>query len=237
MQNQANKLIDQIKLFLEGKLNYNVGLSLLMKISSDKSVIIKLFGLENSSKNKILTDKLKEYYEINQQLEEREYQSLSSSSTNHSSTRNTFESTEDSFRWSTDYRYSPNNSIPSNDSIILNLANERKKLYNLRGNLHADMFNAISDERRHHLAIKVMEIQSDIDSVNREIKKVELGLVPERFIKQSRSADEFVKIKNCQQYIRGFERKLKQQITLEQRDKYEKLLAKHKINLQKLING
>lgn len=237
MQSQANKLINQIKLFLEGKLNYNVGLSLFMKICSDKLILIDLLGAESLEKKQILIDKLFEYYEQQKQLEECEYRGIQNSSKNNSNSSNTSESSENSVYWSTDYRYSSVSNIPSNDSIIIQLANERKKLYNLRGNIHSDLFNAVSDIRRHELAIKVMEIQSDIDSINAEIRKVESGLVPERFIKKSRSADEFVKIKNCQQYIRGFERKLKQQITLEQKEKYEKLLAKHKANLEKLING
>lgn len=237
MQNQATQLTDQIKLFLEGKLNYNVGLSLFMKVFSDKLVLIDLFGAETESKKEILTNKLLEYYESQQEIHESEYQSIRNSEQNNSHSRKTIESSKDSVPWSIDYRYSPSNNIPSNDSIILHLAAERKKLYNIRGNIHADLFNALTDERRHDLAIQIMKIQSDIDNVNQEIRKVESGLVPERFIKQSRSAEEYVKIRNTQQYIKVFKRKLQDKLTLEQREKYQKLLAKHKSNLEKLING
>jgi hypothetical protein len=237
MPNQATQLTDQIKLFLEGKLNYNVGLSLFMKVSSDKSVLIDLFGAETDAKKQLLTDKLLEYYEEYQQTHESEYQSIRDSEQNNSHSRKTIESSKDSIPWSIDYRYSPSSDIPSNDSIILHLASERKKLYNIRGNVHADLFNALTDERRHELALQIMKIQADIDNVNQEIRKVESGLVPERFIKQSRSAEEYIKIRNIQQYIKVFERKLQDKLTLEQREKYEKLLAKHKSNLEKLING
>lgn len=237
MPSQANSLNNQIKEYLQGKLNYNVGLSLFMRVCSDKSILVKLFGLETPEKKEILTDKLFEYYENEEQLDQRERESLRNFNQNHSSTRNDAEGNEDSFRRSSDYRFVPVSNLPSNDSVIESLDAEWRDLYRLRGIKHVDLFNAVSDENRHAIAKGLIKIQHKIDGVNDEKRKVKAGAIPERFIKQSRSAEEFIEIQNIKSYIKKYERKLQQQLTAEEREKAEQLLQKHKSKLDLIING
>lgn len=238
MQKQANSLNNQILEFLEGKLNYNVGLSLFMRISTDKHILLQLFGLETPEKKEILTEQLQNYYdeENPKQLAERQSESVSDSNQNYSDTPNNVESNENPIRWSIDYRYAPVSDIPKGGSIIVHLAAERKKLYRIRGNLHSDLFNAVSDERRHEIAKDIMKVQFDIDNLHSEMRKVENGLVPERFLRQTRSAVDLVKIQNCQKYIGKFKKKVQEAETEADKIKYQKLLDKHELNLKALIN-
>lgn len=237
MPSQANILNNQIKEYLQGKLNYNVGLSLFMRICADKSILVKLFGLETPEKKEILTDKLIEYYENEEQLNQRERESLRNFNQDYSSTRNDAEGNEDSFHRSNNYRFVPVSNLPSNDSVIESLDAEWRDLYRLRGIKHVDLFNAVSDENRHAIAKELIKIQHKIDGINDEKRKVKAGAIPERFIKQSRSAEEFIEIQNIKSYIKKYERKLQQQLTVEEREKAEQLLQKHKSKLQKIING
>jgi hypothetical protein len=237
MQSQANNLINEIKDYIEGKLNYNVGLSLFMRICSDKSILVELFGAETIAKKQLLTDKLLEYYEEQQQLVQCEFTRLRTANKNNSSTRNNAEGNEDSILRSDDYRFVAVSNIPSNDSIIESLESEWRNLYRQRGIIHVDLFNAISDEKRHEIAMNLMRIQKQIDGINEEKRKVKAGSIPERFIKQSRSAEEFIEIQNLKSYIAKFERLLKKQITAEEREKYQRLLNKHQSKLEKIING
>lgn len=236
--NQFQNLNNQIFDFLKGKLNYNVGLSLFMRVTTNTELLKALFGLETPEKKQLLKKYLTEYYESEQkQLDPSQQQSLSTPKGNHSSTRNTTEGSKDSISWTVDNIYIPVDSVPSNDSIIHHLKTEQKNLYRLRGIQHVELFNAISDENRHKIAIEIIKLSNEITVINAEIYKTKAGIVPERFIKKSRSAEEFVKIKNCEQYIRKFTLKLKSQITPEERVRTEILLEKHKNNLEKLING
>jgi hypothetical protein len=237
MQSQANNLINEIKSYIEGKLNYNFGLSLFMRICSDKSILVELFGAETKAKKQLLTDKLLEYYEEQQQLVQCEFTRLRTANKNNSSTRNNAEGNEDSILRSDNYRFVAVSNIPSDDSIIESLESEWRNLYRQRGIIHVDLYNAISDEKRHEIALNLMRIQKQIDGINEEKRKVKAGSIPERFIKQSRSAEEFIEIQNLKSYIAKFERLLKKQITAEEREKYQRLLNKHQSKLEKIING
>ena len=237
MPSQANSLINQIKEYLEGKLNYNVGLSLFMRICADKSILVQLFGLETPEKKEILTDKLFEYYENEEQLDQRERESLRNFNQDNSSARNDAEGNEDSVCRSDNYRFVPVSNLPSNYSVIESLEAEGKDLYRLRGIIHSEMFSAVSDEKRHELAKQLMRTQFKIDGINDEKKKVKAGAIPERFIKQSRTAEEFVQIQNIKSYIQKYERKLQKQLTAEEREKAEKFLQKYKSKLQTILNG
>ncbi len=237
MQSQANNLINEIKSYIEGKLNYNVGLSLFMRICSDKSILVELFGAETKAKKQLLTDKLLEYYEEQEQLVQCEFTRLRTANKNNSSTRNNAEGNEDSILRPDNYRFVAVSNIPSDDSIIESLESEWRNLYRQRGIIHVDLYNAISDEKRHEIALDLMRIQKQIDGINEEKRKVKAGSIPERFIKQSRSAEEFIEIQNLKSYIAKFERLLKKQITAEEREKYQRLLNKHQSKLEKIING
>jgi hypothetical protein len=237
MQSQANTLINDIKAYIEGKLNYNVGLSLFMRVCSDKSVLIELFGAETEAKKQLLTDKLLEYYEEQEQLDQCEFTRLRTANKDNSSSRNNAEGDEDSILRPNNYRFVPVSNLPSDDSVIESLDAEWRTLYRQRGIIHVDLFNAVSDEKRHEVALQLMKIQAKIDGINDEKKKVKAGEIPERFIKQSRTAEEFIQIQNLKSYIGNYERKLKKQLTAEEREKVEKLLEKHKSKLQKIING
>jgi len=237
MQSQANNLINEIKSYIEGKLNYNVGLSLFMRICSDKSILFELFGAETQAKKQLLTDKLLEYYEEQEQLDQRKFASIRNSKNNNSSSRNNAEGNEDFILRPVNYRFVAVSNIPSDDSIIESLESEWRNLYRQRGIIHVDLYNAISDEKRHEIALNLMRIQKQIDGINEEKRKVKAGSIPERFIKQSRSAEEFIEIQNLKSYIAKFERLLKKEITAEEREKYQRLLNKHQSKLEKIING
>jgi hypothetical protein len=237
MQSQANNLINAIKSYIEGKLNYNVGLSLFMRICCDKSILIELFGAETKAKKQLLTDKLLEYYEEQEQLDQRKCASIRNSKNNNSSSRNNAEGNEDSILRPDNYRFIAVSNIPSDDSIIESLESEWRNLYRQRGIIHVDLYNAISDEKRHEIALNLMRIQKQIDGINEEKRKVKAGSIPERFIKQSRTAEEFIEIQNLKSYIAKFERLLKKEITAEEREKYQRLLNKHQSKLEKIING
>jgi len=237
MQSQANNLINEIKSYIEGKLNYNVGLSLFMRICSDKSILVELFGAETKAKKQLLTDKLLEYYEEQEQLDRRKFTRLRTINQDNSSSRNNVEGNEDFILRPDNYRFVAVSNIPSDDSIIKSLESEWRNLYRQRGIIHVDLYNAISDEKRHEIALNLMRIQKQIDGINEEKRKVKAGSIPERFIKQSRSAEEFIEIQNLKSYIAKFERLLKKEITAEEREKYQRLLNKHQSKLEKIING
>lgn len=237
MQSQSTQLNNQIKLFLEGKLNYNVGLSLFMRVSTDTATIIKLFGAPTEEKETLLFQKLNQYYEIEHQLGQSQPASVSNASENYSSTSTPSSLSENNLRRPVDFRYSTNPVVPSSDSIKDKLLTERKVLYRNRTVLGDQLFTAVSDANRHSIAKEIMKTTKEIDLINSQLRKVENGLIPEKFIQQSITAEQFVKIKNCQQYINNFKRKLKTETDPGERERFQKLLEKHESNLQKLING
>lgn len=238
MPSKANSLINQILEYLEGKLDYNVGLSLFMRISTDKVILLQLIGLETPKKKQLLTQQLTDYYEdeTSTKLESHKQRSRSNPSRANSKVHAAISRDETPIYVSNDYRFTPVDSIPESNSVIIALADERKKYYRLRGNLHADLYNAISDDRRHELAEQIMAIQFKIDVVNDEIRKVEQGLLPERFIRKSRTAEQYHEIRNCQQYIHKYKKWLDRSTTPEEREKNQKFLDKYEDKLKTLIN-
>jgi hypothetical protein len=232
-----SQILNQIFAYINGELSYNAGLSLFMKIPHDKDVLKSLFGLENPSKKEILIQNLKSYYHENSaKLVKAKHASAQPIDQNHSVPPTITESAKSNHSWSSNYRYTSANLAGETDSIKEHLHKERRRLYDLRKHLGSDLYNAVSDESRHQIAINILDICLDIDELHADLRRLELNQIPAKFIKKSRTAEEFVKMENARHYIRNYKRKIEKSTNTAEIERFKKLIEKHENNLKTLIN-
>lgn len=227
--------------FFNGKPDYNVGLSLLMKFGTEKAVLLELFGKETDSKREKLFSILKNLIDKSKtcipKSEAYKRTSVISIENNHSNSRKTVEVSENHFHGSNNNRFRASDSIPENATILESIRVKRAELYRLRSTLHNDLFNAISNETRKPLAFEIMRLSREIDEINNEFKDAQNGVIPERFVKVERTAEEYIKIDFTKKYVSKYKKLVANSDSVEKREHYQNLLEKHQKTLNQLLNG
>lgn len=231
-------LLQKASKFLNGELSYNVGVSVFLQLSRNSN-LKRLFLLPHSEEREIQLRK--QLHEITKQYEaEQQYTKSKSSNDDKASERlrianesQEFHNIEKNNSRSDRHSYLSNDTpVPGLDS---KLQKQRKDLYRKRGYYHAQLHNARTDSERHQLAISVMDTQDEINKLNKDLKLIEAGSIPSKYLKKDKTADEFVRIKNLKMYISRFEKKIEKCTSLSEKNKLESLLAKHKAELKSLI--
>lgn len=231
------EILKQANRYQNGELSYDVGVSVFLQLSKNKN-LNRFFLLPHSPQRE---EKLKyELHKLTKQYEESQH-SIQAESINDErrsdsirplSSEQELQTIQKDPSFSDRHRYlSSSNDVPGLDS---KLQKQRKELYRQRGHYHAQLHNATTDDQRHQLAIKVMNAQDQINKLNRDIKLIEAGSIPSKYLKQDKTADEFVRIKNLKMYISRFEKKIESCTSLTEKAKHEAILAKHKAELKSL---
>lgn len=237
---QQVSINQKIREYLDGKLDYNVGLSLFIQITKNKVLIRTLVGLESDKKREILKYQLNKYLEneetISKDSDRMESKQPQFIEANDSIPRKTSERSTLDFPW-TNSDSNSSDFVSREKSILIQLTERRALLYRKRGNIHNDMFHAVKDERRYELAVIIMNLSAEIDEIHRDLRNFEKGKVPEKYIKKTQDASVYVKITNLKSYIRKYEGFLKRDLDKSQREHYEKLLQIQKDKLKTMIDG
>jgi len=233
--------ISQANNYLNGNLQYDVGVSIFMKLS--KNLILARHFLQGYSAQR--EDKLK--YELkkltkqNEQIQKPSTKPLRSRSnepdpiTTHFSESPQKNINQDGNHPSNSDRYSNISSSDVDSGLISNLNQKRKELYRFRGHLHGQLHSAPTDESRYELAHQIMKTQSSIDVLNRDINSTTVGSIPSKYLKKDKTADEYVRIRNLKTYIARFEKKLEGCTTVEEKEKLQSILKKHKEELKSML--
>lgn len=223
--------------FLNGELSYNVGVSVFLQLSRNEN-LKRLFLLPHSPERELQLRK--QLHEITKQYEANHQGHTPRSSNDDKASERLriadepqeFHNIQKDNPLPDRYSYLPNGSdVPGLDS---KLQKQRKELYRQRGHYHAQLHTARTDDERHQLAIKVMDAQDQINKLNRDIKLIEAGSIPSKYLKKDKTADEFVRIKNLKMYISRFEKKIESCTSLLEKTKAEAILIKHKAELKSL---
>lgn len=231
-------LINQVNNYLNGELPYEQGVLLFSQLSRN-NYLKRFFSLKHTHAKELkLKNELhkitKQYEEAStkQQPEQGNHSSGSTEDQPSDATQTTPETNKD-LLVSDRYR-----SIPDRDvlpGLIERIKHERKELYRLRGFTHASLHNASTDQERYTLCLKIMDTQDQINELNRDLKLVQIGKVPGKYMKKDRTADEYIRIRNLKMYISRFEKKLKNCNSLAEKNEIQAILDKHKQELESLI--
>lgn len=222
---QANK-------YLKGDLSYMVGVSIFLQLSRNEP-LKRLFLLPRSDeREQKLKDELSKITKLYEPIEK------TPRKTTHYETSERLRLDSIPQELYDIQMDGPNKSGSGNHSpgtsLSVKLHSKRKELYRLRGHLHGQLHTASSDEERHSLAKKIMSSQSEIDELNRDLRMIEDGSTPSKYLKKDLSAEDFVTIKNLKIYISRYETKIQNCQNLSEKKKYEELLEKHRTELKRI---
>lgn len=228
--------IQQVNKYLKGELPFDVGVRLFISLSKNKS-LARHFSLsyskEREQKLKYELQKYTKQYEAPSKLQSFKQNNDIKSSTGNEPADATLltKASNKDIPVSDRFTYfSSSNDVPGLES---KLHKQRKDLYRQRGHYHGKLHNATTDDERHQLAIRIMDSQDQINKLNRDIRLIEAGSVPSKYLKKDKTADEFVRIKNLKMYISRFEKKIESCTSLSEKAKHEAILEKHKAELKR----
>jgi hypothetical protein len=235
----------QIIEYLDGKLSYIAGLSLLVSVSRNPNLIRTLSGLETPKKRELLRYHLTKTLN-NEQIYEKENSVKISHQLERERPRNaepipaiSQETTEMAKNLtdlsSVDVRDS--SGFDGSKPIIEQLITRRKILYKTRAALHNSLFYAVSDEMRFDFAKKIMECSKEIDEIHHSLRSFENGVIPKKYMRQTQDAETFMKISNLKLYIKRYNKKIENELHPDKKAYLRKFLEKHENELKHLTDG
>jgi hypothetical protein len=122
-----------------------------------------------------------------------------------------------------------------NDSPLKErVLNERKALYLQRGHLHGRLHEVTTDEARFNLARDLYIIQQKIDEYNRDLREVENGNIPTRYLATTATGAEVLRRRNVKIYIARINKKLPGIVDEKERQKLLKQLQNFENELANL---
>lgn len=121
-------------------------------------------------------------------------------------------------------------SSPVKDRVLA----ERKELYLQRGHFHGRLHEVSSNEERSELAEKLATIQSKINEYNRDLREIENGVIPSRYLKTTATGEEVIRIRNLKIYIARIKKQLPNETDPKKVKKLNKKLADFENELSNL---
>lgn len=231
-------LINKAKSYLNGDLSYTEGISVFIQLTRNKQLIKFLTGPYSVAREQKLKYELSKFTKHNEKSTKITVQSRSSEpdpiiENQHKPVQKTPTKTEHN-----PVRSNPNHHYPGDSfsvSVVGRIEAERKEKYRERGHQHGRLHEAISDESRKGIALQILDVQSEIDQLNRELKEAKQGNIPPRFAKKSLSAEQYIKIRNLKQYIARYKKQIEQAETVQRRKQLEELLRKNEDELNRIL--
>lgn len=232
-------LSDLIKGIENGDIDYYDGVSIFLRYSENRILTRNLM----SRKNKANEDKL--IYELKklQQNEKSNTAKLSATQSNiGANAQNFIKPTSEKLNEATLDRNFPVNNprfTDTNVSVSLGLTQSleqtRKLYYRERGHYHGMLHNAKTDEERFELASKIIATQDKIDKSNSELNQLKEGEIPTAYLKENKSAEDYMKVRNYKMYIARYEKQLLEASTVAAKTKLETKISEYKTKLEELI--
>ena len=118
-------------------------------------------------------------------------------------------------------------------SIESRILDERRNLYLERGHVHGRLHEVASDDERGELAKRIIEIQPKIDELNRDLRQIENGSIPEKYLKTKATAEEYLELRNAKMYIARYKKLFKTATPSEQK-RLSELIKKYEAKLESL---
>lgn len=233
----------QITDYLEGKLSYIAGLSLLVSVSRNPNLIRNLSGIETPKKKELLHYHLSKIIK-NEQIFPQKSTIQSSDQLERNSTSNVepvstipqevVEVAKNLNDLSNlDVRDS---TFDSSKPIIDQLMTRRKILYKTRATLHNSLFYAVSDDMRFDFARKIMECSKEIDEIHNSLRSFENGIIPKKYMRQTQDAETYMKISNLKLYIKRYNQRIEKESNPVRKLELQNLLKKNENKLKALTH-
>jgi len=232
------ELINQANKYLNGDLSYDEGISIFSQLSRNKFLIRVLSSKPTPAKERKLhheISQLTKRYETSTKNSKPAQTNVAEGSTGTKPVDATQLTEETNKDFPSSDRHSYISDSDADPGLKTGIELKRKELYRLRGHLHGSLHKAVSDQDRYTIALKIMDTQQEIDSVNKDLRSIDAGHIPSKYLKQDKTADQFVQIRNAKMYISRFEKKVQSAKTIDERNKYQEILDKHRANLKSLV--
>lgn len=234
-------LINKAKCYLNGDLNYTDGISVFIQLTRNKHLVKHLSGKHTAMRERKLKYELGKIIKHHDKANKKENSSLRPGTiqpdTNNADLKRHLQ--EGRIQTKNHYRRADPSADHSDNShsisVISKLEAERREQYRQRGHEHGRLHETISDANRKEIALRILDIQSRIDQLNRELKDARNGKLPSRFIKQSISAEQYIEIKNLKYYIARYKRELEKVESISRKEKLQQLIDQNQQKLNKLL--
>lgn len=123
----------------------------------------------------------------------------------------------------------------SGNGILQLTKSKLQELYRLRGHLHGQLHNCITDKDRAAIAKEILQTRSKIDKVITEQHLIQQGELPGSEVAKILSVEKYVEIRNVRQYVSRTKKKLDNAQNPANKAKYQNLLEKHQHRLNELL--
>ena len=122
--------------------------------------------------------------------------------------------------------------------IISNIKVERNKLYAERASYHGELHGAKTNEDRYNLAKLIIPIQKKIDTFNLKISEIlKSGKLPINDIVSNLTTKEYKRVNNLKIYINRYKNKQKKSNNLIEKESFEKKITDFKNELNQILNA
>lgn len=234
-------LINKANCYLNGDLSYTEGVSVFIQLTRNKHLVKHFSGPQNHMREKKLKYELGKIIKHNEKRLKTKSSALQSGTVQHVSDHADFKRSlqERSVQTNNHHHlsgYNPDySSDPADLSIISRIEQERREQYRIRGHEHGRLHEAISDSNRREIALRILDIQSTIDQLNKELNDARKGKIPSRFVKETITAAQFINIRNLKYYIARYKRELEKVDNIQRKEKLQQLIEKNQQKLNQLL--
>ena len=205
-------MISKLNLYLNGAMSYQEACSIFFKYSKNKILATNLLKRENDSNSQKLKYEIKKLISENKIAPE-----VIPSITNELLIKKSIE---------IDFK---NNT--QNNPIQQKVIDKRNQLYRERGHLHGRLHEANTNESRKEIATEIITIQKTIDDLNRDLRLIETGEIPSKYIKTVATAEDYLEVRNAKMYIARYQKKLSS-CGPEEKNRYLKLIDKYQAKIK-----
>lgn len=232
---------EEINNYLNGNLTYYEGVAILSMHIKNKVLPRNLLLRQNPKKLEYELKKILKIYESKKATKQQLPRNAKPQTIVGSAVEQTISTiTEDSSVQTATHRNSadsyfdqPDNHTRSN--VRSELEELRKQKYRKRGHLHGQLHNASSEQERFKLCRQLHLLQKEIDKLNQDYRSVLSGEIPTNYLKRSRTAEEYIRIKNLKLYVSRYQKKIETASSLEERARYQKKLEEYETELKTLL--
>lgn len=240
--------VDEIEHFITQKSDYSYGVYLLSQIHKNKRLIQTLLKKESNKNWEKLVyelqrhhERLRKHTENVEKTKEFPHQPKKHESSAipaihvkslEGRTPNEFQTSTSS---ATDFDRS-NSPVFHNNSVahlIEKVKAKRIKLYRSRGHLHGRLHEARTKDIRKQLARDIIDIQKEIESVNKDLQLIEEGKLPKELVLKMMDGATALEYRNVQNYVVRYRNYLKKSnLTEDQKQRYQSKFEEYSTKLE-----
>lgn len=191
-------MISKLEQYLKGNISYFEACSLFVLIAKNKILATNLLKRDTLSNREKLRYEIKKLSSDKNSAPKIELEFIEVKQIEKSIT-------QPKITQSSTTTFLPDSKTSTIESRILE---ERKTLYLERGHIHGRMHEVSCDDERGELAKRIIEIQPKIDELNRDLRQIENGSIPEKYLKTKATAEEYLELRNAKMYVARYKKEL-----------------------------